>query len=347
MYLGLTGMVCSVGLSASAACAAMRAGLSKFDDLPYNDKTGKPIVGAFVPGFDFRLKRGQRLVEMLALALADCLQEQAALPLQTVPLLVGLAEPERPAGGAALAPTIIGQVEEKLGLKFHPRLSRAIPAGHTAGFEALRMARELLLVPEVSACLVCGVDSYINASSLLWLEQLWRLKREDHSNGVIPGEAAAAVLVQRRPDRGSRSQTSLTGFGFGTEQATVLGEEPLLGLGLTAASRAALGEARIQMHEIGFRISDVTGESYGFKEQALVLGRLLRVHREEAYPLWHCAENIGDTGAAAGVVELVAAVHAFRKGYAPGGIAMCFTSATWGARAVALLASKVLTMPER
>jgi 3-oxoacyl-[acyl-carrier-protein] synthase I len=346
IYFGAAGLVCPVGLSAKAACAAMRAGVAKFDDLPYGDKNGQAIVGASVPGLDFTLKRGQRLVELLALAIADSLAECTGLRLDKVPLLVGLAEPGRPAGGAQMVKTIVPQVQEKLGLKFHPGLSRAIPEGRAAGFEVLRVAREILSHdPEVPGCLVCGVDSYINASSLLWLEHQWRLKREDHSNGVIPGEAAAAVLVHRHPDPVSGSQVSLAGLGFGNERATVLSEEPLLGLGLTEAARAALHEAGIQMHEIAFRISDVTGESYGFKEQALVIGRLLRVHREEGYPIWHCAENIGDTGAAAGVVGLVTALYAFRKGYAPGRIALCFASSDWGKRAVAVLACNSVKTP--
>ncbi|MCK5245145.1 MAG: hypothetical protein KAJ90_07735, partial [Desulfobacterales bacterium] len=118
--------------------------------------------------------------------------------------------------------------------------------------------------------------------------------------------------------------------------ANVLSEEPLLGLGLTDAARSALAEAGIKMHEIDFRISDVTGESYGFKEQSLVIARLLRVHKEE-FPIWHCSENSGDIGASAGISQLVVAFHAFLKGYAPGDRAMCYTSAVPGERAVAVI----------
>lgn len=339
MDVGRVGMVCSVGLTAPAACAAIRAGIAQFNDLPYKDKSGKLIVGAFIPGLDFKLKRGQRLVEMLAMAVNDCLGKQMALPLQKVPLLVGLAEPKRPAGGGALCETIIAQVEERLELKFHPRLSQAIPRGHTAGFELLRLARELLMRPDVPGCLVCGVDSYINATSLLWLEQQWRLKHEDHSNGVIPGEAAAVVYVQREPSS-VESMVQVIGLGFGQEEATVISEEPLLGLGLTGATRAALAEARLQLHEMDYRLSDATGESYGFKELALVVARLHRVWKPEV-PHWHCADSIGDTGAAAGICQLVIAFHAFRQGYAFGDRAICFTSATSEDRAVAVLQRQV------
>ena len=257
--------------------------------------------------------------------------------LEEIPLLVGLAESERPGGGSGLTDSIVGEMERWLNVRFHPQLSRVIPDGHISGFEALRTARELLQDPRIPSCLVCGVDSYINAASLHWLDQHWRLKTEDNSDGVIPGEAGAAMLVQREAAADSKTSTRLIGLGFGDEKAGVLSEEPSLGLGLTEAARAALTEAGIQMHDIAFRLSDVTGESYGFREQALVVARLLRVHQEDGYPIWHCAENIGDTGAAAGIIQLIIASYAYRKGYAPGKRAMCFASTVSGKRAVALL----------
>ncbi len=336
MFLVSTGIVCSVGLSASAACAAMRAGIANFEELPYRDNNGEPIVGAITPILTPELQFGPRLMEMLAMALQDCLGQLPALPLQKVPLLVGLAEPGRPGGGEWLAENIILQVQDKLEWKFHPQLSKAIPKGHTAGFEGLRVARVLLQNPDVPGCIVCGVDSYINGSSLWWLQQHWRLKREDHSNGVIPGEAAAAVYVQRQPTFKAETLVQVIGLGYAHEKAIVLSEEPLLGLGLSWAIRAALAEANLQMHDIDFRLSDVTGESYGFKEQAIALSRLMRGRRDEL-PIWHSAEFIGDCGAATGVCQLVIARESFIKGYAPGDRAACYTSAVLGDRAVTVL----------
>ena len=233
MFVASTGMTCPVGLTGAAACAAMRADIAMLEELPYCDNQGEPIIGAVVPGLDPELRRGSRLVEILVMALADCLGDDPAIPTTEVPLLVGLAEENRPGGGAALADTIVAQVQDKLGRKFHPNRSGVILKGHTAGFEALRIAREWLQDSEIPACLVCGVDSYINASSLLWLDQHWRLKTPANQHGLIPGEAAAAVLVQRAPHAGMAVQ--VTGLGFGKEAAHVLSEEPLLGLGLTEA----------------------------------------------------------------------------------------------------------------
>ena len=61
MFIESTGMVCSVGLSAAAACAAMRAGVANFQETTYLDDEGEPIIAAMVPGLAPELTREERL----------------------------------------------------------------------------------------------------------------------------------------------------------------------------------------------------------------------------------------------------------------------------------------------
>ena len=337
MYLGPVGLICAVGLDAPSACAAMRAGIAGFEELPYWDSDNLPVIGARVPGLSDDLQFGPRLVEMLAQALTDCLSTVSEFELETLPLLVGLAEVGRPGGGGALQHGIVAQVEKKLGVRFHADLSAALPEGHTAGFAGLRLARDLLRAHAVPACVVCGVDSYINASSIYWLDRHWRLKRERHTDGVIPGEAAAAVLVLRQAPSTLATCVEIAGLGYGLERAPVLSSEPLLGRGLASACSQALREAGWGFHDLDFRITDMTGENYGFREHVLAEGRLVRIVRSQAQPVWHAADSIGDTGAAAGVVQLATGAAALIKGYAPGPRVACFTSAVNGARSVVAL----------
>ena len=334
MYVTSVGMVCPVGLSAAAACAAMRAGIDNFEELPYYDNSGQPIVGAMVPGLDAFMTRKQRVIELLAGAVKECLGGTPPCRPEQIAVLVGLAEPNRPGGATVWAEDAIDEVEEKLNVRFDPEWRRVFRTGHTAGFEALRVARELLEDHDVPACLVCGVDSYISAAALHWLDDHDRLKTPANQHALIPGEAAVAILLQRVPV--AKTTVKVIGLGFGKEEAHVLSEEPLLGLGLTQAARAALTEANVAFHEVDWRISDVTGEPYGFKELPLLEGRLLRV-KLESQPVWHWAECIGDTGAAAGIAQLILADQAFAKGYAPGDIAICLTSSVSGDRCAAVL----------
>lgn len=335
MFITGTGMVCPVGLNAVSACAAKRAGISAFAELPYSDNAGEPIMGGSVPGLDWTLPRESRLVTLLTKALTDLLTGQPDVQWEHVPLLVCLAESGRPGGSAGLAPSIVERLGKALGIQFHPKNSRAFPSGHTAGFEALREGRNLIQNVGVPACLVCGADSFLSAATLLWLDQHYRLKTPANRDGVIPGEAAASVLVQRT--HSAQVATEVIGLGFAKEEAPILSEKPLLGRGLAAAARSALAEANLGFHEIDLRLSDVTGELYGFKELPLLEGRLMRVVRKEPQPLWHWSEAIGDSGAAAGLAQLVLTDQAFRKGYAPGQRAICLTSSVAGERAVAVL----------
>lgn len=332
MYITATGMVCAVGLNAASACAAMRAGIANFVELPYRANQGEPIIGAPVPDVPFSLKGNERLVELLTRAIIDCLKNQPKESFDRVPLLVGLAEPDRPGGGAELALTIIGQIQDRLNIRFHPTLSRAFAKGHTSGFEALAYTQELFRAGSVFSCVVCGVDSYLTATSLLWLDQHWRLKRTDNSDGVIPGEGAAVVLAQRELSTKSEPNTRVVGVGFAHESAHVLSEEPLLGKGLAEAARKALQQAQREIHEVDFRISDASGESYGLKEQALLLSKLLRRRREE-FPIWHCVDSMGDSGAASGISQVAVVNNAITGGHALGTRVLCCTGSVNGERA--------------
>lgn len=336
MFIAETGMVCAVGANAESSCAAMRAGVDGFQELPYVDNSGEPIIGAFVPDLDFSLKREQRLLELLCLSLQDCMSKCSGQVWGNVPLIVCLADSAQPTTISGLQEHMISDVQKSLEVKFNRGHSQTVCTGHTGGIRAMQIARQIF-DSGMDYCLVCGVDSLVNARTLHWLNQSWRLKTFENSDGAIPGEAAAAVLL-RRTASDSGDDVKVSGLGFGVEQVNVLSEEPLLGLGLADAARAALADAKLEMHEIDFRIADVTGESYGFKEQELALQRVMLKVRE-SLPLWHCSDTIGDTGAASAICQLVSSYYAFTKSYAPGHRSVQFASSVNGDRAVAVVES--------
>jgi 3-oxoacyl-[acyl-carrier-protein] synthase-1 len=89
------------------------------------------------------------------------------------------------------------------------------------------------------------------------------------------------------------------------------------------------------MHDLDFRIGDLSGEQYYFKEASLAMSRILRVRKEEL-SLWHQAECIGECGAASGVASIVVANAACVKGYAPGPSILCHSANDSGQRAAAI-----------
>jgi 3-oxoacyl-[acyl-carrier-protein] synthase-1 len=106
-------------------------------------------------------------------------------------------------------------------------------------------------------------------------------------------------------------------MGFAVEKATIESAEPLRADGLTKAIEDALAAAGVSLGDLDYRITDIAGEQYQFKEAALGLSRLLRARKQE-FDIWHPADCIGEVGAASLPCMLGVALYAANKGYAPG-----------------------------
>ena len=235
--------------------------------------------------------------------------------MRQVPVLLCLAEESRPGRLDDLDNQVFRGVQEELGIPFHGR-SGIIAQGRAGVATALRQARELIYGEHFPNVIIAGVDSLLSWPTLKAFEERERLLTSQNSNGFIPGEAAAAVLVQ--PAKSGQDGLLCTGLGFGQEKATVEAEDtPLRADGLVAAIRGALAEAGCDLGATDFRITDVSGEQYYFKEAALALTRILRQRKEE-YDIWHPADCIGEVGAAIGPAMLTVLLAAMRKGYSPG-----------------------------
>ena len=195
MFITACGMVCPIGLTPASACAARRAGISGLKELriKYRDQ---PIIGAYVPGLEPTLFGSARILELLVRSLSGVIQTASNDSWTKVPLLVALGEPHRPGGSGNIEDSVILQIQARLGVHFHPTFSTVFSLGHTAGFHALRSARELLK-SGIHACVVVAADSLLSSHTLSWLDSQFRLKTEANPDGIIPGEAAAAVIVQK------------------------------------------------------------------------------------------------------------------------------------------------------
>lgn len=90
-----SGMVSAVGLSAPASCAAIRCALDNFQETRFIDQGGEWLVGAPVmlpePSSGYA-----QLVGMAAMAIAECVAGLPAEDIREMPLLLGVAEVDRP-----------------------------------------------------------------------------------------------------------------------------------------------------------------------------------------------------------------------------------------------------------
>lgn len=328
------GLVTPVGFNAPATCAALRAGIRNVQVANLWDaESGQYIAAGRVPLPQWWEGPG-KLPELVAPAILECLQAATPITPRELPLLLGVSPSTRPHRWAGLDDWILKAVEEKLGVQFHPS-SQVIPRGQVAGVWGAREAARLIEEEGRPGCIVAGVESYLQQPIVQAYMNHRRVLTPGNSNGFSPGEAGSAVLLAACAEPPA-DDICILGTGVATEPATIESEEPLRGEGLTEAIRLALAEANVSMPDTHFRITDLNGEHYKFKEATLAFNRLLR-SRIESHDIWHPIEYIGEIGAAIGPLVLAFARDAIHKGYAPGSVVICHFSNDDQERAAAVV----------
>ena len=308
------GLVTGVGLDASSTCAAIRGAIDNFQETRFRDNGGEWLMGCEVPLTE-PLRGERRLLKMAARAIAECLDGVDRATCEATPLLLCLAETKRAGRIVADDARFLSALEDELGFRFH-RQSAVIANGHVSAAVALHHARHLIDTAGVAQVLVAACDSLLVGAALADCEQRDRLLTSQNSDGFIPGEGAAALLVERlrwQPE----GQLACHGIGFAVEKANIDSGEPLRADGLTAAIKQSLGDAGCGESILEFKIIDASGGQYVFKEAALAFSRVDRTKRTE-FDVWHPADCIGEVGAAIGLVMIAVLKTACEKAYAKG-----------------------------
>jgi len=309
-----TGMVTGVGLSAPASCAAIRCAIDNFQETRFMDSGGEWIMGSEV-ALEQPWRGRTKLIKMAAFAIYEVLQGNADIAPEKTPLLLCLAEQSRSGRVFDDDNQLFLDLQAELGLEFHEK-SRVIAGGHVSVAIAFKHARELIHKLGVRHVIVAATDSLLVGATLAHYEEKERLLTSNNSNGFIPGEAGAALVVESAVGR-SGGFLCCEGLGFGIEKAHVDSEEPLKAEGLTAAIKESLRDAGKDESILDFKITDISGGQYQFKEASLAFSRIDRTHRKE-FDIWHPADCIGEVGAAIGVINAVVLKAACEKKYSRG-----------------------------
>lgn len=330
------GMATSVGLDCASSCAAMRGRLDGFQETKFVAGSGDWQIGAPVP-----LPRNwigaKRLAHLVAGAIVEVLIK-APEAVADANLILCLAEEDRPGRLPNDETAFAKMVAEIIEARSSQR-TVIVAHGRPAGFAALDWARRMLNEGASKYVIIAGVDSYLTGPTIAHYSGKERLLGDGNSNGFIPGEAAGAVLCSIA----AKGELVLTGLGLAREKAHIyngLDEDgldlPLRGDGMTAAYKAAMDEAGVELSGIEYRISDLIGEQYFFKQSGLAAQRLNR-GRKEFQPLWSPGEFLGNIGAASVPLMLGIALTAAEKDYAPGCPILIEASSDAGACGAAVL----------
>ena len=330
-----SGMVTAVGFNAPASLAAMRAGIDGMAETNLWDSESGTFLNAgrvLLPHWWTGLGK---LAELVAPAIYECLEAAHPVRPEDIPILLGVPGQDRRCRWEGLEDRILDEVEFKLGLKHH-YASRVVPMGRVSGAYSLGIAKQLIESQQVHCCIVAGVDSFVDQKVVQTYLERRRILTPVNSNGFTPGEAGSAVLVVPF-QKASGNELVILGVGTAREKATIESEHPIRGDGMVQAVREALSQANCSLADTAYRITDINGEHYKFKEATFVVNRLLQERKSEPLDLWHPIEYIGEVGAAIVPCILAVALHAGLKGYAPGQTALCHVGNDGGDRAAVVV----------
>ncbi|HUB15131.1 MAG TPA: hypothetical protein VMB34_24495 [Acetobacteraceae bacterium] len=334
------GLFCGVGATAAASCAAIRCGMNNFQEIAFTNSEGEAIIGSPVD-LDEPAYGVTRLAKLAARPIAECFAAAAGEEPSRIPVILCLAEPDRPGLPEHLPQVLPREIERELGMPLHP-MSSVLQQGHVGAAVALLQARRLLQEAHCPRVIIAGSDSFIVDDTLAAYDKDRRLLTRSNSNGFIPGEAGSAVLVGGWGSERA-SALALRGLGFAREPASFGSGKPLRAEGLVQAIGGALGESGIALKDCDYRIADANGEQYRFKEASLAITRLLR-ERKGRFGLWHPGDCIGEVGAAT-LPAMLAMLHAGAvKSYLPGPVFLGHIGNDDGKRA-AFVAHATTTQP--
>jgi 3-oxoacyl-[acyl-carrier-protein] synthase-1 len=323
-------MVTGVGLNGPSTCAAIRTGISGFVETHFK-ADGEWLIGCPVPLPDVSQGREQ-LLRMVAAAIRECLDGFEDARVRGAPVLVCLPELDRPGRLAGLDGDFVRELERRVNLT-PQRDSTWFPYGRVAGVQALDHARTLILGGR-PYCIVAGVDSLLVGATLEAYRESRLLQTATNSDGFIPGQAAAALLLVPS----TKGTLVLEGVGYGIEPAPVGSGQPLRADGMVQAIRAALTQAGVSFGQVDYRIADISGAQYYFKEAALAVTRVLR-QRKQDWEFWLPSDCVGEVGAAIGPLTTGVAFMAAAKGYSPGRRLLSHFAIDGPARAAAVLSA--------
>ena len=356
------GMVTPVGLSARQTAASVRTGIGRLAESYVTDRCGEMMVMglcdmADLPALVEELDdpddpaqelsaRQERLARLAGPAAREALGSDARVAL---PLLLALPEPH-PEAGSAVGPEMVAVLAAQIGRRFDEDLSRTYALGRAGAFAALGDALDLLdddrearrdRRGSAPLVLVGAVDSYLDLELLEALDGEGRLKTGEISDGFVPGEGAAFLLLGPAGSAarsGRRPLARITGVGQGQEAGHLYSDEPHRGDGLSAAFGAlfeAAGASTPSRH-VGCVYAGLNGESYWAKEWGVAQIRGAG-HLQEGMRIEHPADCFGDAGAALSLIMLGLGALALSRGGVDGDC-LVWGGADRGERGAALLA---------
>lgn len=159
------------------------------------------------------------------------------------------------------------------------------------------------------------MDSFVEPQVAWALNSLRLLKTPSNPVGILPGEAAAFVVLEplsAATRRGARIEALLEAPTLRTEPFHRRSGSPPLGRALARCILDTLELLEDRGAHTGLVIGALNGDAYRAQDWGHALVQLRSLH---GLPEWYPAASFGELGAASGPVGLCMAIRGFARGY--------------------------------
>ncbi len=338
-HIATWGVATALGTNAIHSGLFLRAGRNQFRKSPFIDCWGERMTLSCLSTIPKNLAGPERLIRLGGDALLQALAPLGKPP-GGVSARLALALPEDRQGANARDGKLLAERLADFARQSLPISEISLfPFGHAAGAEALAIAHGWITGGKEHVVIVGGADSYYNWDDLEALEKADRIITEDNLDGIVPGEAAAFLVLlsdwaasrfQVRPAaRLVAAATALDPHPYGSE-------EPCSGEGYIQAAGKTLSGLRSAGRRVNYWWVDLTNEARKTKEFQLTIARIgdvLGVATSLMTPL----RELGDTRSATIPLMAALAAESWQKGYAADSISVCMAGSDGGMRGITVL----------
>lgn len=355
MHMVITGLglISSIGRDVATSCASYRAGIRRTIELKHFHLTDPESYGSIyvsghviegiTDGFE-----GPGLLMRIACHALDDLFVQTGIDtadkhfFEDIGLFLSVSHVRDPYSDSydrIIEESLLKNIVKQYALPVGEANMKTFFTGNAGVISSVKAASEAISSGEVKRVIILGIDSLIGEADIEYFASEKRLKTPLTANGLSPGEAAAAILVEdieTARQRNAAIRCFINSVNTGMEANNFYSDKNNDGNGLYNVLRQSLNGKE----SIASIYGDRNGESWRDIEFGNALMKTGQYCDLQNAVVHTPAECFGDTGAASGAVAICTATQSFVRNYAHCDDILVFSSSVTGEVGSALLSIK-------